>query len=751
MPETLPLSAGHVRLGSNSGQPMTRRDGILKVTGAATYAADNHPEGLLHAVHAISTIARGRVLSLDAAAAKAHPGVIEIITPANRPPLAQDQDDKPSSFSWRVETLQDDRVRYAGQPIALVVAETLEAATEGARLLAPTYAAEPVRIGFDRGLAFEPETVGIGVPAAFTKGDLAAGFAAAAIRIETAIETPIQYHNAMEPHAILASWDGDRVTLDTPNQAIAMGQAAFAGFLGIPAENVTLRSPFIGGGFGSKAILCGPYVLAALAARMLGRPVRLVFRRDQMVGPVGHRGATRQRLRLGMDRDGRLTALEHEATATTSRFDDFLEPAANASHNLYATPALVTRHGGARIDTGTPGPMRAPGEASGSAALECAMDEAAEACGLDPLEFRLRNYAETDPATGRPFSSKALRECYAQGAECFGWAGRPLAPRQMRDTAGRLLGWGMGTALFPAPMFRAEARAVLRADGTALVETSAVDMGQGAWTALAQIAADGLGLPVDRVEFRAGHSDHPDGGVAGGSGHTATAGSALFGAGAQAVARLAELATGHPDSPLFGAGNAGVQARDGRLHHRGDPSRHESYGDILARARLGQLEGVGSGARDPAHAQAWAMYSHGAVFAEVQVDPELGQVRVSRLVGAFAAGRIINPHLARSQLCGGMTWGLSFALHEEAVHHPRTGRSTNADLAGYHVPVNADVPSVEALLVHEDDPYVNPLGVKGVGEIGITGTVGAIANAVWHATGVRSRSFPIRIERLLQD
>jgi xanthine dehydrogenase YagR molybdenum-binding subunit len=393
--------------------------------------------------------------------------------------------------------------------------------------------------------------------------------------------------------------------------------------------------------------------------------------------------------------------------------------------------------------------MRAPGEASGSAALECAMDEAAEACGLDPLEFRLRNYAETDPATGRPFSSKALRECYARAAERFGWAGRPLAPGQMRDAGGRLIGWGMGTALFPAPMFRAEARAVLRADGTALVETSAVDMGQGAWTSLAQIAADGLGLPADRVEFHAGHSDHPDGGVAGGSGHTATAGTALFAAGAQAVARLAEIAAGHPDSPLFGAGNAGIEARDGRLHHRGDPDRHESYGDILARAGLAELEGRSAGARDPAHAQAWAMHSHGAVFAEVQVDPDLCQMRVSRLVGAFAAGRIINPHLARSQLCGGMIWGVSFALHEEALHDRRTGRSMNADLAGYHVPVNADVPSVEALMVHEDDPYVNPLGVKGVGEIGITGTAGAIANAVWHATGVRIRRFPIRIEDLL--
>jgi xanthine dehydrogenase YagR molybdenum-binding subunit len=377
------------------------------------------------------------------------------------------------------------------------------------------------------------------------------------------------------------------------------------------------------------------------------------------------------------------------------------------------------------------------------------MDEAALACGLDPLEFRLRNYAETDPQTGKPYSAKSLRECYAQGAQRFGWAGRPLEPRQMRDDAGNLVGWGMGTALFHAPMFQAEARATLRADGTALVETAGADMGQGAWTALAQIAADGLGLDIDKIEFRSGSSELPDGGVAGGSGHTATAGSALHNAGTDVIGKLTELATNAQGSPLFGAGNAGVEARGGRLYHREDETRSESYQDILARAGVASLEGQGRGARDPANAEARAMFSHGAVFAEVKVDPELGQVRVTRLVGAFAAGRIINPKLARSQLYGGMIWGVSFALHEEAIHDRRSGRPMNADLAGYHVPVHADIPELEALLIDEDDPYVNVLGVKGVGEIGITGTVGAIANAIWHATGVRAHRFPIRIEDLI--
>lgn len=483
---------------------------------------------------------------------------------------------------------------------------------------------------------------------------------------------------------------------------------------------------------------------------MLRRPVKMALTRSQMFGPVGHRGSTRQTLRLGTDAEGRLTALEHDTTATTSSFEDFLEPSANASLNLYASSAIAVRHHGRRLDIGTPGPMRAPGEASGSATLESAMDEAALACGLDPLEFRLRNYAETDPASGKPYSAKALRECYAQAAEKFGWAGRPLQPRQMRDEAGRLVGWGMGSALFHAPMFQAEARATLRADGTALVETAGADMGQGAWTALAQIAADGLGLDIDQVEFRSGSSDLPDGGVAGGSGHTATAGSALHNAGTDAIGKLAELATGDRDSPLFGAGNAGVEARGGRLYHRDDDSRSESYGDILARAGVKTLEGSGKGGRNPADAEARAMFSHGAVFAEVKVDPDLGQVLVTRLVGAFAAGRIINPKLATSQLQGGMIWGISFALHEEAIYDRRSGRPMNADFAGYHMPVHADVPGdLDVLLVDEDDPYVNGLGIKGVGEIGVTGTVGAIANAIWHATGVRVRRFPIRIEDLL--
>ncbi|MFB9268485.1 xanthine dehydrogenase family protein molybdopterin-binding subunit [Bradyrhizobium erythrophlei] len=739
----------HLRHGSNIGQPLTRRDGILKVTGKARYAADNHPPGMLYAVIATSTIARGRVASLDVAAAKRHPGVIDVMTPAHKPPLAEDPDAKGNPFAFRMEVLQSDEVRYANQAIAVVIAETLEAATEGAALLSPRYEVAPARVGLDAGDSYTPPVVGLANPAEVSHGDVDAGLASAATRIEATYQTPAQYHNAMEPHAIVAVWDGDRLLIDTPSQAMAMAQLRIGGLFGIPPGNIHVNSPFLGGGFGSKGFITGPQVLGIMAAKLVARPVKLVLRRDQMYGPVGHRSPTRQRLAIGADGEGVLTVIDHHARVATSSFDDFYEPAADASHTLYASPAIRTAHEAVRADTGTPLFMRAPGEATGSIALESAIDEAAVACGIDPLAFRLKNYAEVEPTTGKPFSSKALRECYARGAERFGWARRPLAPKQMRDENGFLVGWGMGTATFPALMFQGNARAVIRADGIGVMESGAHDMGQGAWTAFAQISADALGLALAQVAFRAGSSDLPDAGIAGGSAHTATAGVAIHNAGASVIAKLAALATSDQRSPLFGAGNAGVIARAGRLFRRDDDARSESYAEILTRAGLAEIEGSGSGAADPAAQSHYAMHAHGAVFAEVKVDPDLGQIRVTRMVGAFAAGRIINPLMVQSQLFGGMIWGLSFALHEEAVTDHRSGRILNANLGEYHVPVNADVPPMDVITVDEHDPHVNALGIKGVGEIGITGSAGAVANAVWHATGIRVRRFPIRIDDLV--
>jgi xanthine dehydrogenase YagR molybdenum-binding subunit len=751
MPDIVPTQApAHVRHGSNIGQPLTRRDGLLKVTGAARYAADHHPPGMLYAVMAVSSIARGRVAFLDIAAAKAHPGVVEVMTPANKPALAQDPDDKNNPFMFRLDLLQNDRVRYVNQPIAVVVAKTLEAATEGAALLTPRYEIEKARVGLDSAESFVPSTVGVGNPTEVHRGDVKTGLAGASKKVEATYETSPQYHNAMEPHAIVAAWDGDTLSIDTPSQGLVMAQGRVAGLFGISPEKIHIRSPFLGGGFGSKGFISGPQVLGIMAARMVGKPIKLVLRREQMFGPVGHRAETRQTLRMGAGNDGTLTAIDHHTKTTSSTFDDFFEPASDISHTVYASGAIATSHEAVRVDAGTPLFMRAPGEATGSIALESAIDEMAHACGMDPLAFRLKNYAEVEPISGKPFSSKALRDCYAQGAERFGWSRRPIAPRQMRDQDGLLVGWGVGTATFPALMFQAQAKAVLLRDGSGVMEIGAHDMGQGATTALAQIAADGLGLDIDKVEFRSGTSDLPDAGIAGGSAHTATAGIAIHSAGADVIAKLADLATADERSPLFGAGNAGVIARGGRLFRRDDESRSESYSDILGRAGLAKIEGHGNSAADPAAQAAYAMHAHGAVFAEVKVDPDLGQMRVTRMVGAFAAGRIINPRMVRSQLYGGMIWGVSFALHEHAVMDRRSGRPMNPNLGEYHIPVNADVPSLEAILVEERDPHVNALGIKGVGEIGVTGSAGAVANAVWHATGIRVRKFPITLDRLIE-
>jgi len=740
---------GHVRHGSNAGQPLTRREGILKVTGAAGYAADHHPPGLLHAVLAVSRIARGRVTHLDIAAAKAHPGVVEVMTPANAPKLAKSPDLKEHPFAWRLDLLQNDRVRYANQPIAVVLAESLEAATEGMTLLAPRYEEEPARIGLDADSPRELYAVGAGSPAKDGVGDVETGLADAVQSIGVTYETPPQYHNPIEPHAAVAEWVGGKLILYTPTQALSMAQGRIASLFGIKPADILIKSPYLGGGFGGKGSISGPQILGIMAARLTKRPVKLVLRREQMYGPVGHRAATRQTFRLGADAAGALTALEHRTLTASSSFDDFYEPAGGASRHLYASPAIFTTHEAVRNDTGTPTFMRAPGEATGSIALESAMDELAGKCGLDPLEFRLRNYAEIEPITGKPYSSKALRECYAQGAARFGWASRPLAPRQMRDHDGLLTGWGMGTALFPALMFQAEARAILRAKGPARVEIGAHDMGQGAGTSLAQIAAESLGVDYDQLEFEIGSSDLPNAGIAGGSAHTATAGTAIHHAAADVIAQLTALAVNDERSPLYGAGNRNLVARGGRLFLQDDESRGETYETILARGGRASIEGKGSAAPNPASQQAYAMHAHGAVFAEVKVDPDLGQIRVTRLVGAFAAGRIINPRMVRSQYYGGMIWGMSFALHEHALADPRSGRVMNANLADYHVPVNADVPAMEAIIVEEHDPHVNALGIKGVGEIGVTGTAGAIANAVWHATGVRVREFPITLDKLL--
>ncbi len=731
------------------GQPVPRADAPLKVQGHADYAADFTLPGMTHAVLVVSTIAHGRIVAMDTTQAAAQPGVLFVMTHRNAPRM-QPSDKKVTPVDRVLNLLQDDVIHYANQPIGLVVAETLEAAAGAAMMVQTEYATEAPVIELDAASAHVPEEVGAGDEAEFHKGDAASALASAALRVEPVYTTPDQYHNPLEPHATLAAWEGDSLTLYTATQSLYPTRNRVAELFDMPPGSVRVINPYVGGGFGSKGPTWSHVPLAAMAAKQVGRPVLLALERQRMFGMIGHRAQTEQTLRLGTDNGGKLVSLAHETVTQTSDFEDFTEPSGVISRSLYATPALASTHRVQSANVGTPSFMRAPGEASGSFALECAMDEMAHVTGMDPLAFRLKNYAETETETDKPFSSKSLRECYAQGAARFGWDKHPLAPRSMQDADGRLLGWGMGTATYPSRLMQAEAKVTLQADGTARVTVATHDLGTGTWTILAQVAAEELGLPLDRIRLEIGDTRLPNGGVSGGSTTAATSGTAIHKACGEAVRALAALAVADQQSPLFGAGNASVVARGGRLQLREDSSRNEPFEAVLRRAGRSEVEGSGSAsAKEDADTEHYAMHAFGAVFAEVAIDPELGQIRTTRLIGAFASGRLINPRTARSQYLGGMVWGLSFALYEHALTDPRNGLVMNNNLAEYHIPVNADVPSLEAILVDEVDHHVNPLGVKGIGEIGITGTAGAIANAVWHATGKRIRNLPITLDKLL--
>jgi xanthine dehydrogenase YagR molybdenum-binding subunit len=551
----------------------------------------------------------------------------------------------------------------------------------------------------------------------------------------------------MEPHATIARWSGDSLTVYDATQGVFSARSRLASMFGLQPEQVRVIAKFIGGGFGSKGSVWPHTVLAAMGAKMVNRPVKLAVWRPQMWSSVGYRSPTVQRVALGARKDGTLLATIHEVRSQTSAIDEFVESSGVLTTMLYDSPALLVTHRLTKLNVPTPTFMRAPGESSGSFALESAMDELAYAVGLDPIELRLRNYAERDPGRDLPFSSKSLRECYRAGAEAFGWNRRLPAPRSMR--AGRMLvGLGMATATYPTN--RSEAAAIARVDaqGRAIVQSGGVDIGTGAYTAFTQVAAEALGIPVERVTFGLGDTNLPKAPNAGGSQLTASVGSAVKLASLDLRNKVALLAAGDVGSPLAGATVDTIDARDGRIFLRAQPERGETYAAILARHPGTALEGR-SDAKAGAEKDQYSMHAFGAQFAEVRVDPDLGEVRVVRQIGAFAAGRILNAKLARSQYIGGMTFGLGMALLEETRRDDRTGRAMNANLADYLLPVHADVPALEALIVPEDDPHVNEIGVKGIGEIGIVGAAAAIANAVYHATGKRVRDLPILPEKLL--
>ncbi|MEU1055588.1 xanthine dehydrogenase family protein molybdopterin-binding subunit [Streptomyces sp. NPDC005876] len=687
------------------GTAHTRVEGRDKVTGAARYAGEIPFADLAHGWLVLSAVTRGRIRSIETGPVLDMPGVLTVLHHGNAPRVDTDYVGMLGIPDPTAGVFQHDRVPHAGWPVALVVAETPEQAREAAEALVVHYDTEPHDTALDIGHPDAYLADGH-MPAVTEKGDLEAELAASAHVVDVEYRTPEEHHSMMEPHAATARWDGGRLEVVDSNQGTTWVQGELAKMFSLDESAVRVRSEHIGGGFGSKGLRVHQ-VSAAMAATMLQRPVRVVLTRRQMFSLAGYRSPTVQRVRLGAGPDGKLRALEHTSLNQTSTVYEFVEPSAGVARVMYDADAHRTANHVVRLDVPSPTWMRAPGEAPGSFALESALDELAEKCGLDPIELRLRNEPETGPVSGLPFSSRNLAACFREGARRFGWAGRDPRPGVRRE--GRwLLGTGTAAASFGAGALPSTALVTAEPDGTFTVRIAAADIGTGARTALTLVAADALETTPDRVRVHIGDSDFGPAGIAGGSMGTRSWAWAVGVAAAELRERLA-LGTGVPPE--------GITVRSDTTE---------------ALASLAQKE----------------RHSFGAQFAEVAVDTATGEIRVRRMLGIFAAGRIVNPLTARNQLVGGMTWGISMALHEEAVRD-HTGALYGADLAGYHVATHADVPRVEADWVDDPDPD-DPVGIKGVGEIGIVGAAAAVANAVWHATGVRHRSLPIRPDRVLE-
>jgi xanthine dehydrogenase YagR molybdenum-binding subunit len=734
------------------GAPLSRLDGRAKVTGAATYAAEFGTRGLVHGVLVPAAIAHGHVTSVDTEAPQASPGVLRVFTAATFPRLDLSRASVPP-LAQSFLPLQDDRVLYEGQPVALVVAETLEQAEAAAHRVEVRYERlEPAifgrgdpRLPRPNGYVFETPERTIGNPEA--------GLSAAEVVVEGEYTLPSRHHNPMEPSATVAEWDNDALTLHTATQWTYGVRYALAPLLGLGPEKIHVLCPFTGGGFGCKGYVWPHQVIAAVAARELRRPLKLVLSRAQMYTESGYQPAMRNRVRLGARRDGALTLVRHETVSATSVFDDYIEFGTAGTAGLYATPNMALS---ARIEpahVGTPTAMRAPHEGPGMFALETAMDELAYALGLDPLDVRLRNDTAIDPSSGKPYSTRKLAECYRMGAERFGWVGRPMSPGSLRD--GRLLiGWGVASAIMTTFRLAAAARARLRADGAVVLEAGTQEIGTGTYTVFPQIAADMLGLDPAQIEMRLGDSSLPETGGTFGSSSTIGVGSAIRAAATNLRRRLVELARQQPQSPLHGLNVDDVRAEGGRLLAASVSSYGDTPVEILKRAGIEELTAEGEwspGAPFDAagHESEYAMRTFGAIFAEVAVDPDLGLVRLRRCVGVYNAGRIINPKTAASQMTGGMIWGYGQAVLEESTVEPTYGRYLSKNLSGVMLPVHADIPGLEVAFVDDYDPHASAIGARGIGELGAVGVSAAIGNAVFHATGIRVRNLPIRIERLL--
>jgi len=706
--------------------------------------------GLAHGVVVSSAIAKGRIKRIHTADALSVDGVLDVLTHEHRPKLAASHEKytdevAPSGSPFR--PLYDDKILFSGQPVALVVAEEFEIARFAASLVRVEYERKPHVTDFDA--QRERGAISKRNPAnSVARGNPAPAFEQAAVRIEAEYRMPVEHHNPMEPFAATAVWEGDdRITVFDKTQGPQNCRNYVAGVFGMPRDKVRVLSPYVGGAFGSGLRPQYELPLAVLAARALKRSVRVTLTRQQMF-TLGYRAANVHELALAASGDGNLASFRHDAVSTTSQFEDFQRDLVNWSSLLYKCANIELGQRLVKLDQNTPCDMRAPGGAEGAYAIECAMDELAYAANIDPLELRLINYSDKDQIQDRRYSSKELRECYRRGAEKFGWSRRNPQPRSMRD-GNELVGWGMATGFWEAMQMPASAKAALTANGSVEIASATADIGPGTYTWMTQLAAEMLGVPIENVTAKLGDSALPDAPVEGGSFTVSSIGCAIHAACRAVQKELLGLAQKMARSPLAGAKLDDVVFAEGKIRHKREASREVSVADAMRAGKADRIEKAASA--EPNERSKYSHLTHSAVFAEVKVDEQLGVIRVTRVVSAVAAGRILNPKLASSQILGAVVGGIGMALHEETVTDHRFGRFMSHNLADYHVPVNADVHAIDVIFVEEKDDEINPLGVKGVGEIGIVGTAAAVANAVYHATGKRVRDLPITLDKLMRD
>jgi xanthine dehydrogenase YagR molybdenum-binding subunit len=728
------------------GRPVDRVDGGAKVTGRARYSYEIQEAGQpLYGFIVGASIGKGRVTRIDSAAAQGAPGVVLVMTHENAPAQGEfgGPDGNANRLAGAKPYLASDVVRHFGDPVAFVVAETFEQARDAAALVEVDYAEEPGAFSFADELdhTAKPEKAFSAPDTAV--GDFDAAFAGAPVQLDETYTTPIQVHAQMEPHAALAYWEGDKVHLFVACQLLKASQNSIAHTLMVPHDRVRIVSRYIGGGFGGKLCMYAEAVLSVLAARQLKRPVKTALTRQQMFQTTGHRSASRQRIRLGADRDGRLVALAHEGIVHTSRMWEFTESVAAQTRRLYAAPNRRTQHRLATLDLPGAEAVRAPGEASGMLSIEVAMDELADRLGIDPIELRRRNEPTVDPESGKPYSSRNLIACMEEGARRFGWSARQARPARTRQGEW-WIGLGMSASIRSNYLMPARCGLTLSADGRAIVRQAMTDIGTGTYTILAQIAAEALGLPIEVIEVEIGDSEFPPAPGSGGSFGAASAGSALLDAAMKAREQAARLAVADPASPLFGQAAETATFAGGSIligNHA------EPLTALLQRAAPEGLKALGESSVSPTYGD-FSQHAHGAHFCEVSVSGITGEVRLRRMLGVFAAGRILNDKTARSQAIGGMIWGVGQALSEENQVDPRFGSFGAQDLAGYHVPVHADIANLDAMFIAEEDDKGNPLKIKGVGELGICGAGAAVANAIYNACGVRVREYPFTPDKI---